>query len=46
MAEMREQNLTVSQSLRARLHSLGNGRYSVLFAGKLLVQGSRDPECD
>ena len=32
--------------LRARLHPLANGRYSVLFDGKLLVEGSRDPECD
>jgi hypothetical protein len=51
MAEIHNQNLSVSQSLRAgpmkaRLHPLGNGRYSVLFDGKLLVEGSRDPECD
>jgi hypothetical protein len=46
MAEMRDPSLSVSQSLRARLHPLGNGRYSVLFDGKLLVEGSRDPECD
>ena len=32
--------------MRARLHPLGNGRYSVLFDGKLLVDRSRDPECD
>jgi hypothetical protein len=32
--------------VRARLHPLGNGRYSVLFDGKLLVERSRDPECD
>jgi hypothetical protein len=32
--------------MKARLHTLGNGRYSVLFDGKLLVEGSRDPECD
>jgi len=31
--------------LKARLHH-HNGRYSVLFDGKLLVEGSRDPECD
>ena len=30
---------------KARLHH-HNGRYSVLFDGKLLVGGSRDPECD
>jgi hypothetical protein len=46
MAEMRNPSLSVSQSLRARLHPLANGRYSVLFDGKLLVEGSRDPECD
>jgi hypothetical protein len=46
MAEMRNQSLSVSQSLRARLHPLANGRYSVIFDGKLLVEGSRDPECD
>jgi hypothetical protein len=34
------------QMLKARLHPLANGRYSVLFDGKLLVEGSRDPECD
>jgi hypothetical protein len=45
MAEIRNPSLSVSQSLRARLHPLGNGRYSVLFDGKLLVEGSRDPEC-
>jgi hypothetical protein len=39
-------NLGVSQSLRARLHPLPSGRYSVLFDGKLLVECSRDPECD
>ena len=32
--------------MRARLHPLGNGGYSVLFDGKLLVERSRDPECD
>jgi hypothetical protein len=32
--------------MKARLHPLGNGRYSVLFNGKLLVDRSRDPECD
>src|SRR5262245_812515 len=32
--------------LKARLHPLPNGRYSVILDGKLLVQGSRDPECD
>ena len=31
--------------LKARLHH-HNGRYSVLFDGNLLVEGSRDPECD
>jgi hypothetical protein len=46
MAEMRDQNLGVSQSLRARLHPCGADRYSVLFDGKLLVERSRDPECD
>ena len=51
MAEMRNPNLSVSQSLRAgpmkaRLHPLGNDRYSVLFDGRLLVERSRDPECD
>ena len=34
------------QMLKARLHPLAKGRYSVLFDGKLLVEGSRDPECD
>ena len=33
-------------TLRARLHSLGAGRYSVVFDGKLLIERSRDPECD
>src|SRR5262245_9907142 len=46
MAEMRDLNLPASQHLRARLHPLANGRYSILFDGKLLVSGSRDPECD
>jgi hypothetical protein len=46
MAEMRDQNLGVSQSLRARLHPLPNGRYSVILDGRLLVDQSRDPECD
>ena len=37
--------------LRARLHALWVGgrdghSYSVLFKGKLLVDHSRDPECD
>ena len=37
--------------LTARLHPHWAGgrdgyRYSVLFDGKLLVEGSRDPECD
>jgi hypothetical protein len=32
--------------VKARLHPLGCGRYSVLFDGKLLVEASRDPECD
>jgi hypothetical protein len=32
--------------LKARLHPLAKGRYSVLFDGKLLVDASRDPECD
>jgi hypothetical protein len=31
--------------LKARLHC-HDGRYSVLFDGKLLLEGSRDPECD
>jgi len=34
------------QGHKARLHHIGNGRYSVLFEGKLLVERSRDPECD
>jgi hypothetical protein len=46
MAEMRGLDLSVSQSLRARLHPLANGRYSVIFDGNLLVGRSRDPECD
>ena len=33
-------------TLRARLHPLGAGRYSVVFDGKLLIERSRDPECD
>lgn len=38
-------------TLRARLHPIWVGgrdgyRYSVLFEGKLLVNSSRDPECD
>jgi hypothetical protein len=38
--------LTVDkQMLRARLHSRA-GSYSVIFDGKLLVEPSRDPECD
>jgi hypothetical protein len=32
--------------MKARLHPLGNDRYSVLFDGRLLVERSRDPECD
>jgi hypothetical protein len=32
--------------MKARLHPVGNGRYSILFDGKLLVENSRDPECD
>ena len=35
--------------LKARLHPIwakGGYRYSVVFRGKLLVQRSRDPECD
>jgi hypothetical protein len=32
--------------LKARLHPLPNRRYSVILDGKLLVEGSRDPECD
>jgi hypothetical protein len=31
--------------MKARLHHHA-GSYSVLFDGKLLVEGSRDPECD
>jgi hypothetical protein len=42
---MRNPNLSVSQSLRARLHPR-SGRYSVIFDGRLLVDRSRDPECD
>src|SRR5690348_14535486 len=45
MAEMRGLSLTVSQPLRARLHRHA-GNYSVIFDGKLLVEHSRDPECD
>jgi hypothetical protein len=32
--------------LKARLHPLANGHYSVLFDGKLIAENSRDPECD
>jgi hypothetical protein len=32
--------------LKARLHPLSRGHYSVLFNGRLIVEGSRDPECD
>lgn len=32
--------------MHARLHPLSGGRYSVIFDGKLLVEHSRDPECD
>ena len=32
--------------MKARLHPLGTGSYSVIFDGKLLVERSRDPECD
>jgi hypothetical protein len=32
--------------MKARLHPLGNGSYSVILDGKLLVERSRDPECD
>ena len=32
--------------MKARLHPFGNGRYSILFDGKLLVDRSCDPECD
>jgi hypothetical protein len=32
--------------LKARIHPLANGRYSVIFDGKVLVERSRDPECD
>ena len=31
--------------MKARLHGQGD-RYSVIFDGKLLVDRSRDPECD
>jgi hypothetical protein len=35
------------QPLKARLHRHGHDdRYSVVFDGKLLVERSRDPECD
>ena len=30
----------------ARRHAVGIGLWSVLFDGKLLVERSRDPECD
>jgi hypothetical protein len=32
--------------MKARLHPVSNGSYSVIFDGKLLVERSRDPECD
>jgi hypothetical protein len=32
--------------LKARLHPLTNGHYSVLFDGRPIAEGSRDPECD
>jgi hypothetical protein len=32
--------------VRARLHPVGNGRYSVIFDGKLLVERSHDPDRD
>src|SRR6478736_6321630 len=31
---------------QARLHPLAGGRYTVIFDGRLLVERSRDPECD
>ena len=31
--------------MKARLHGTGSN-YSVIFEGKLLVERSRDPECD
>ena len=35
------------QPLKARLHHhCHDNRYSVIFDGKLLVERSRDPECD
>jgi hypothetical protein len=44
-AEAHEEGPSVLM-LKARLHPLAKGRYSVLFNGRLLVEGSRDPECD
>jgi hypothetical protein len=32
--------------MKARLHCQGDDRYSVILDGKLLVERSRDPECD
>jgi hypothetical protein len=37
MAEIRDPNLSVSQSLGARLHPLGHGGYSILFDGCLWI---------
>jgi hypothetical protein len=33
-------------TMKARLRPLTNGSFSVIFDGKLLVERSRDPECD
>ena len=33
-------------TMKAKLHPVSNGSYSVNFDGKLLVERSRDPECD
>jgi hypothetical protein len=43
---LRLKNLLEQTDMKARLHPLGNGRYSVLCDGKLLTERSRDPECD
>jgi hypothetical protein len=33
-------------TMKARLHPLTNGSFSVIFDRRLLVERSRDPECD
>jgi hypothetical protein len=32
--------------MQAKIHPRGTNRYSVIFDGRLLAEGSRDPECD